>query len=129
MNHFLSAEAASGAMDSRSGVVTNGTPRVVRAAMLSLCLAMASTAMAEPAKGTPAPIVESVMAGETVNINTADAASLARVLKGVGQSKAEAIIEYRKANGDFVDIYELANVRGIGERTVELNESRIMLKD
>jgi len=66
---------------------------------------------------------------EKVNINTADAAELARVLQGIGEAKANAIVEYRKANGEFVDLYELANVKGVGERTVELNEDRILLKD
>ena len=66
---------------------------------------------------------------ESVNINTADAVTLARVLKGVGQSRAEEIVRYREQHGQFVDIYELANVKGIGERTVEMNEERISLKD
>ena len=68
-------------------------------------------------------------AEESVNINTADAATLARVLKGVGQSRAEEIVRYREEHGQFVDIYELANVKGIGERTVEVNAERILLKD
>jgi competence protein ComEA len=66
---------------------------------------------------------------ESVNINTADAQTLARVLTGVGESRAEAIVRYREQHGEFVDIYELANVKGIGERTVERNESKIVLKD
>ena len=62
-----------------------------------------------------------------VNINTADAETLAETLKGVGLSRAEAIVRYREEHGDFVDAYELANVKGIGERTVEINEARIKL--
>jgi competence protein ComEA len=68
-------------------------------------------------------------ADASVNINTADAQTLARMLTGVGESRAEAIVRYREEHGEFVDIYELANVKGIGERTVELNEARIVLKD
>jgi competence protein ComEA len=64
-----------------------------------------------------------------VNINTADAETLAESLKGVGLSRAEAIVRYRETHGDFIDLYELANVKGIGERTVEVNESRIKLKN
>lgn len=64
-----------------------------------------------------------------VNINTADAATLAGALKGVGQSRAEAIVRYREQHGQFVDIYELANVKGIGERTVEMNEANIVIED
>jgi competence protein ComEA len=65
----------------------------------------------------------------SVNINTADAETLAEVLTGVGISRAEAIVRYREEHGEFIDVYELANVKGIGERTVELNETRIRLAD
>jgi competence protein ComEA len=65
----------------------------------------------------------------SVNINTADAETLADVLSGVGMSRAEAIVRYREEHGEFIDAYELANVKGIGERTVEINESRIRLVD
>ncbi|MGA1372597.1 MAG: ComEA family DNA-binding protein, partial [Pseudomonadales bacterium] len=73
-----------------------------------------------------APTTDPRGAQETVNINTADAATLARVLDGIGEAKALSIVEYRKTNGEFADIYELANVKGVGERTVELNENRIV---
>jgi competence protein ComEA len=66
---------------------------------------------------------------QTVNVNEASAERIADVLQGVGMSRAEAIVAYREANGDFADPYDLANVKGIGDRTVELNESRIRLKD
>lgn len=68
-------------------------------------------------------------APETVNVNRADAQTIADVLKGVGLSRAQAIVEYREQNGEFRDAYELANIKGIGERTVEQNEAKIRLKD
>ncbi len=68
------------------------------------------------------------MAAEKVNINTADAAALDRVLVGVGPSKAAAIIEYRKANGPFKSAEELAMVKGIGLSTIEQNRDRIELR-
>ena len=55
---------------------------------------------------------------EKVNINTADKEKLTS-LKGIGESKAEAIISYREANGPFSDITELMNVDGIGQKTFE----------
>lgn len=66
-------------------------------------------------------------AAEVVNINTASADELAAALKGVGPSKAEAIINYREANGAFKHIDELVNVKGIGVRTVDLNREFIRL--
>lgn len=65
------------------------------------------------------------MAGESVNINTADAATIDRVLVNVGPAKAQAIVDYRKANGAFRSPEQLALVRGIGLKTVEKNRDRI----
>lgn len=62
-----------------------------------------------------------VLAAAPVDINTADAATLAAVIKGVGQAKAEAIVAFRDKNGPFRSIEELSLVQGIGERTVEQN--------
>lgn len=65
--------------------------------------------------------------GERVNINTADAATLDRVLDGIGPSKAEAIVVYRKANGPFRSIDQLASVKGVGLSTIEKNRDRIVI--
>ena len=65
---------------------------------------------------------------KTVNINTADAATLADVLKGVGLAKAEAIIAYRKEHGGFKSAEQLADVKGIGDKLVKANQERIVLK-
>ena len=67
------------------------------------------------------------IAGETVNINTADAATIDRVLVNVGPAKAQAIVDYRKANGAFRSAEQLAMVKGIGLKTVEKNRDRIAL--
>jgi competence protein ComEA len=64
---------------------------------------------------------------ERVNINTADAATLDRVLVNVGPSKAEAIVAYRKANGAFRSADQLASVKGIGLATIEKNRDRIVV--
>lgn len=61
-------------------------------------------------------------ATEVVDINTADARTL-EVLNGIGPAKAAAIIAYREQNGPFATIEDLANVKGIGLRTVELNRA------
>lgn len=65
--------------------------------------------------------------GERVNINTADAATLDRVLVGIGPSKAEAIVVYRKTNGAFRSADQLASVKGIGLATIEKNRDRIVV--
>ena len=69
----------------------------------------------------------SALAAEKVNINTADAATLDRVLVNVGPSKAQAIVAYRKQNGPFRSAEQLAQVQGIGLKTVEKNRESILL--
>jgi competence protein ComEA helix-hairpin-helix repeat region len=65
------------------------------------------------------------LASDTVDINTADAATLEKVLVGVGPSKAVAIVQYREEHGPFKSADELANVKGIGLKTVERNRDLI----
>ena len=60
-----------------------------------------------------------------VNVNSADAESIAAELKGVGLSKAKAIVEYRKKHGPFRSAEDLTLVKGIGKRTLDLNKDDI----
>jgi competence protein ComEA len=62
-----------------------------------------------------------------VDINKADAETLAVELKGVGIKKAQAIVDYRKVNGVFKTVEDLANVRGISDKTIEKNRDNILL--
>ncbi|MBO6702645.1 MAG: helix-hairpin-helix domain-containing protein [Pseudomonadales bacterium] len=64
----------------------------------------------------------------TVNVNEADAATIANTLSGVGLSRAKAIVEYRDQYGPFYSAEELTVVKGIGSSTVERNMSRITTK-
>lgn len=67
-------------------------------------------------------------AAEPVNVNTADAATIASSLKGVGQNKAEAIVAWREKNGAFKSADELAKVQGIGDKTVAANRELILVE-
>lgn len=60
-----------------------------------------------------------------VDINTADAETLSAELDGVGLAKARAIVEYRKKYGPFKSADDLSLVKGIGDRTVEINRENI----
>lgn len=68
-------------------------------------------------------------ADEMVDINTASAAELARVLEGVGRARAEAIVEHRDRFGPFTSIDELRYVNGVGAATVERNRARMTVGD
>lgn len=63
---------------------------------------------------------------ETVSINNADAEMLAQ-LPGIGKKKAQAIVDYRQENGDFVNLDDLSNVKGIGKKLLEKIEGKISL--
>ena len=66
-----------------------------------------------------------VAAADAVDINTADAESLMKILKGVGPDKASAIVVYRQQHGPFKTADELAQVKGIGKKIVEMNREVI----
>lgn len=82
---------------------------------LAIALLLGSSAVAEPT-------------ATSVNVNRADAATIAAVLDGVGLKKAEAIVAHRQREGSFKSPVDLVDVKGIGLRTVEINETRIRLK-
>jgi competence protein ComEA len=62
-----------------------------------------------------------------VNINTADAATLSRELKGIGAAKAQAIVEFRQKNGAFRSVEELSMVKGIGQRLIDQNRTDLRI--
>ncbi len=64
---------------------------------------------------------------QKVSLNKATAEELSTVLSGIGLSKAEAIVNYRKANGPFKSVSDLVNVKGIGPATIEKNFAKLVL--
>jgi len=65
---------------------------------------------------------------ELVNINKANESALQANLSGIGPVKAKAIVEYRKKNGPFKSINELANVPGIGKSLINNNRKNVSTK-
>ncbi len=65
--------------------------------------------------------------GETVNINTAPADHIARLIHGVGLRTAEAVVLFRIESGPFLNIEELLAVKGIGRKLLSRNLCRIKL--
>jgi competence protein ComEA len=63
-----------------------------------------------------------------VDVNSADAATLAEELDGIGPAKAEAIVDYRDRNGPFESVDELLDVKGIGERVLDMNQGNILIE-
>jgi competence protein ComEA len=71
----------------------------------------------------------SVAAAGPVNINTADAATLATELTGIGPALAAEIVRDREQNGQFDSPDALARVKGVGARIVEMNRANIRVSD
>ena len=63
----------------------------------------------------------------SVNVNSADAETIADALNGVGPKTAELIIDYRNENGPFVSVDQLLEIKGIGEKTMEKIEADVLL--
>lgn len=72
--------------------------------------------------------ISSVTLAAPVNINTAGASEIAEALNGVGVNKAQAIVKYREAYGEFSRADEIVFVRGIGESTFENNKRDILVE-
>jgi len=70
-----------------------------------------------------------LLAATPVNINQADATTIAKSLDGIGQSRADAIVAWRVAHGPFKKADDLRRVKGIGKATIERNRSAILLAD
>jgi competence protein ComEA len=83
-------------------------------------------AVAPAAKSPAQPAATSAVT--RVNINTADAQTLAASLKGVGEARAMEIVRYREAYGPFASAEELTEVKGIGKSTLQMNLDVITLE-
>jgi len=102
----------------------------ILSAIIFSVLAFSSFSFAADAPAKPAAAVQPAKPAKQqapVNINTADAQALTQ-LKGIGLKKAEAIVAWRKANGNFKTIDQLAEVKGIGAKTIDLNREMIRLQ-
>ena len=62
-----------------------------------------------------------------VNVNTADVATIAKELDGIGKAKAQAIVDYRQKNGPFHAPEDLLKVEGIGQKVLDQNRGNIRL--
>ena len=62
-----------------------------------------------------------------VNINQADAQLISSSLNGIGAKKAQAIVDYREKNGDFTNVDDLTNVKGIGDKLLSKVRDDVLL--
>lgn len=98
------------------------------AVLFALLSGFSLTAAAAQPAATPQPVAAEAPAAVSqarIDLNSADAETLARELDGIGEAKARAIVEYRQANGAFTSVDELLEVKGIGSATLEKNRERL----
>lgn len=107
----------------RACAVRLSRPRLM--ALPALLLALLVTL---PLTGGHARAQEAAAAPATVNINEADAETLASALRGIGDARAVEIVRYREAYGPFTSVDELVEVRGIGQSTLDDNRALITLE-
>lgn len=97
---------------------------------VTLCTCLSVGIAVTNAHSSHAEAINPLNSGHTeqrVNLNSADARTLATLLDGIGLTKAERIVAWRKANGRFIKAEQLLEVKGIGEATLKKNLSRISL--
>lgn len=86
--------------------------RIIRTFFVCIAMLIASFAFASP-----------------VNINTASADEIAAALSGIGEKKAQKIVDFRTKNGKFSALNELLYVKGIGPKTIKKNRDDIRFVD
>jgi competence protein ComEA len=99
----------------------HGRTPSVRTALVQLAAAVALAA------GLAAGAAAEVPAAGVVNVNTATAEELVR-LPGIGESKARAILDYRKERGAFKSVDQLREVKGIGDAALERIRSQVAVE-
>lgn len=62
---------------------------------------------------------------ELLDLNSADAGTIADTMVGVGPEKAAEIVQYRDQHGPFTSLEQLVDVKGIGSKTIERNRQRV----
>ncbi len=99
-------------------------------ALLTSASITANAAPAAKPEASKAPVAMEVSTNAQsgkVDLNKADAPTLQRVLSGVGEAKALAIVAYRESNGPFASVDELLEVKGIGKALLDKNREKLQV--
>ncbi|KPB18603.1 ComEA family DNA-binding protein [Pseudomonas amygdali] len=106
---------------------------LIFALLTSASVAVNATAAPSSSAVSPATVENAAPAAvheqrnDKVNLNTADAQMLQKELAGIGKNKADAIVAYRDANGEFTSVDELIEVKGIGKAILERNREKLAI--
>ncbi len=89
------------------------------------CGALLTCSLIAPVGAAIEPVGSAKPAVTLINLNTADVATLAREMGGIGEAKVRAIVEHRQRNGALKSLDELTLVKGIGAKTLAVNRARL----
>ena len=98
---------------------------LLSASIIALLASVSLGSVAGQTKSAEPAMVAAAHHVAPININSADAETLTRELKGIGATKAKAIVAYRDAHGPFSSIDQLLEVKGIGAATLEKNRAKL----
>ena len=103
--------------------------KTLTATLLLSCLPLLSQPLlaADKPAAKPATTVTAAKESGKVNLNTASINELT-ALKGIGEKKAQAIVDYREKQGKFTSVDQLEEVSGIGPATLDANRDMIIVK-
>lgn len=103
--------------------------KTLTATLLLSCLPLLSQPLlaADKPAAKPATTVTTAKESGKVNLNTASINELT-ALKGIGEKKAQAIVDFREKQGKFTTVEQMADVSGIGPATLEANRDMIIVK-
>lgn len=99
----------------------------ISASIFALLACVSVGGIAAPAKPADSANVAATQQTAPINLNSADAETISRELKGIGETKAKAIVAYREAHGPFSSVDDLLEVKGIGAATLEKNRAKLSL--
>jgi competence protein ComEA len=95
--------------------------------VLSALAIQAPAVCAQPADSENARFNQGTDQQQRIDLNSATVEQLI-TLPGVGQSKAKAIIKYREEVGPFLEVAQLTQVKGIGEKMLNKIESYVQVR-
>ena len=103
--------------------------KTLTATLLLSCLPLLSQPLlaADKPAAKPTTMATSAQEAGKINLNTASADELA-ALKGIGEKKAQAIVDHREKQGKFTSVDQLEEVSGIGPATLDANRDMIIVK-
>ncbi len=98
--------------------------KLVSSILVLSCAFLANSSHAN----TYVPATSSLQVTQKINLNRASVQELTHAVKGIGKKRALAIIQYRQKHGNFKTITDLAGVRGIGLRFIQMHRAELDAK-